>query len=544
MNKRILLTAVWICVLLVGFVSPAAMQSPTDITAVNPKYGTVGTQVTISGAGFGHKQGEVLIGAEKCKVLSWSDSEITCEVHKPQPPGRYPLKVFLQGEKEPAGPLAPIFFMLAPRITAGDPTAELVQDGNTVTIEGRFFGDRKGEVSLAYRDGEVEVESPKVVDWSMSAIQLELPEGLVGNFVLFVRNAVGADAALLDLGDGPPILRTEEPYGYSDGNYESLNNASGIYFKGKNYYFSLTNLMDVWGDGTYNHLTAKTFYNGQFNPPLAMDHGHTDDSIVPLVVGDKLWVFHTGYDTSGDYQDYIYYTTFDGATWESSWHRIGAAVTLYEVAPVYNPVTGRISVYLTGTDSTLYWMYSDDNGATWKSSQVQPVKVVKSAPSAVYFPWTNQYGFYDTLVAALLGPSHAAVYAIKDGVIISTVLDDTSNYMDGGRPFLMDDLGSKFVALIAGMKWGTREKQPVIRKLSKITGAWEAPYAGVEFPPTTWYQDYYFYEEPNGAVYCWPDGNRYFFLIYSYIDWVGPVLGSGQDMVYPVENLGPCPGPY
>ncbi len=76
MNKRVFLTALWIGVFMAGFVSPANAQR--GITTIYPLEGTVGTEVTIYGAGFGAKQGEVLIGEDKCKVQEWSDSQITC----------------------------------------------------------------------------------------------------------------------------------------------------------------------------------------------------------------------------------------------------------------------------------------------------------------------------------------------------------------------------------------------------------------------------------------------------------------------------------
>ena len=56
MNRKIFLTALWICALLVGIVSPAPAQSLADIAAVTPWEGTMGTQATITGTGFGEKQ--------------------------------------------------------------------------------------------------------------------------------------------------------------------------------------------------------------------------------------------------------------------------------------------------------------------------------------------------------------------------------------------------------------------------------------------------------------------------------------------------------
>jgi hypothetical protein len=59
---------------------------------------------------------------------------------------------------------------------------ELLQDGDTVTIEGAFFGLKRGEVSLAYLEGGAAVvEAAKVVDWCLDAIRFELPAGLAGN---------------------------------------------------------------------------------------------------------------------------------------------------------------------------------------------------------------------------------------------------------------------------------------------------------------------------------------------------------------------------
>jgi hypothetical protein len=190
----------WIGVLLVGLVSP--VQAQAGISGVNPVEGTVGTVATITGSGFGEKHGEVLLGTEKSKVLAWSDSEITFMVDKPQQPDEYAITVLLQGDKKPAEPLTfEAFAMRRPRIAPGD--AGLIRDGNTVTILGQFFGDKKDTLRVGYLEGEaggeVVIEDPKILDWSMNTIRFELPDGLTGSFVLAVRNKVGTGLALLDL---------------------------------------------------------------------------------------------------------------------------------------------------------------------------------------------------------------------------------------------------------------------------------------------------------------------------------------------------------
>ena len=64
MNRKVFLTALWICALLVVIVSPAAAQC-LRISPGDPLGETMGAQATITGTGFGEKQGEVLLGMEK-----------------------------------------------------------------------------------------------------------------------------------------------------------------------------------------------------------------------------------------------------------------------------------------------------------------------------------------------------------------------------------------------------------------------------------------------------------------------------------------------
>ena len=53
---------------------------------------------------------------------------------------------------------------------------------------------------------------------------------------------------------------------------------------------------------------------------------------MPVVVGDKLWLFITGLN------DGIYYTIYNGTNWDNKWHQIpGGTYSLWEVSPVYNP---------------------------------------------------------------------------------------------------------------------------------------------------------------------------------------------------------------
>ena len=155
---------------------------------------------------------------------------------KPQPPGEYIVTVLLQGNKKPVEPLTFNYFtMRHPEINEDViPT----RDGKAATIEGWFFGDKKGDVIFGYLGGETVEESAKVVDWSMNSISFKPPEGLSGRYVMIIRNEVGATSRVVNLVLGGP-LGYSPPLPDSYGNEFGFNTASGVYYKGKFYVFSV-----------------------------------------------------------------------------------------------------------------------------------------------------------------------------------------------------------------------------------------------------------------------------------------------------------------
>ena len=74
-----------------GHVVPGRLRaSLCGYYGVNPvEGGTIGTLITMMGSGFGDKRGKVQLGTEACKILSWGDTIVTCEVVAPQPAGDY-----------------------------------------------------------------------------------------------------------------------------------------------------------------------------------------------------------------------------------------------------------------------------------------------------------------------------------------------------------------------------------------------------------------------------------------------------------------------
>lgn len=163
--------------------------------------GSVGTNVTIDGWGFGDSRGSVSIGygatqtgaltdvasalaavkPAKAKVNSWSDTSISLTLNKALPPVTY--DVIINPKVRPPQPVVmyDAFTVTAPVILSVPDAGSHEQE---ITIEGSFFGTKKGKVYLVYTDGaETKQKSCKVTEWSMydtskgdSRIRLVVPK--------------------------------------------------------------------------------------------------------------------------------------------------------------------------------------------------------------------------------------------------------------------------------------------------------------------------------------------------------------------------------
>ncbi len=520
MSKRGLLVSAVVCFMFLVFVAPAR----ANISAMNPSEGTVGTQFTISGSGFGGKQGEILVGAERCKILVWSDTVITGEVTKPQPPGDYPVAVSLQGNK---GPMTfSSFSMRAPRITPPD-SLPLVPDAKVFTIKGAFFGDKKGEITLLGPRGET--EKAQVVEWSMNSIRFEVRDTATGACILRVTNAVGADevahpscSALpgdticYDRGSDPP------PSNYYDAKYFHRANSSAAYYNGHLFFFSV-------GTASLFHdppTEVQLFENGKFvaDPSVpAMHSGETFPTIVPLVIEGKLWVFVTG--TNGG----LYYTrnSTTGGWEDQGWRHVPTDVAVstqkkWEIAPVYNSILHRIEVYYEH-DGNLECVVSNDLGTTWSWLSVV-LTGISSAPSAVFDPKASK----TLLAVSMKATGTTGVVWISNGQVVSGISEFDPAL---GRPFFAD-LGPDFYALI----WRPSAGYPMyISKLYKPTGAWSGP----NKPMGNWVTNF----PPNGFVNYEPNGtgglDRIFYLLWGYPDCTADQSLAVTWVMNRLEDLGP-----
>ncbi len=158
--------------------------------------GTIGTQITITGSGFGTKKGSVLIGGAATKIAKdgWKPDSITCIVAKALPAGTY--HVTIKPSRQAAITLPNAFTMKPPEIDALDYNQGGA--GDPITITGDFFSTKKGTVYLEDSENGRKIKC-KLTAWGMDSITFVVPKASksfpAGTYSLKVTNKVGTAAA-------------------------------------------------------------------------------------------------------------------------------------------------------------------------------------------------------------------------------------------------------------------------------------------------------------------------------------------------------------
>jgi len=247
--------------------------------------------------------------------------------------------------------------------------------------------------------------------------------------------------------------------------------------------------------------------------------GETEVPLQPLVIEDKLWVFHTGHRWSENiccvpiwYTTWSYNATAGTYSWDpAGWkeipgHEIDEKAT---VAPVYDPVNQRISIYYA-YDGHINWFYSPDFGAHW-SANAAPVGGLKAVSGkfvhAIYWPTTTT----TALVAAT-----GEVMAFNEGRYMGSLSGAPAEFV---TPFLVDLGGSGKIAVLYALTNNT----PMMRTLDYATSSWSQPTQLVYLPdtgvPLTWY---WFSWWPRGAINLVPNAggyDRHLYVLYGVHFW-------------------------
>jgi hypothetical protein len=154
--------------------------------------GTIGTQFTITGSGFGTKKGKVLIGGMPTKIArdDWWPDAITCTVKKVPSAGTYDVEIKPSRAEAMTVPAA--FTVHPPAIEHLD--YDQGSAGDIITIFGDFFGTKKGRVYFEdFASGAK--KKCRVTAWSMDTIVFIVPKASkrfpAGTYDVKVNNKAG-----------------------------------------------------------------------------------------------------------------------------------------------------------------------------------------------------------------------------------------------------------------------------------------------------------------------------------------------------------------
>jgi hypothetical protein len=177
--------------------NPRTTGSATDIGAyeyspVNPRKGTIGTVIMVSGSDFGTRKGKILIGNATLTILQWTDNSIQCRLTRALPPGPYDVTIRPATKGVSPTVLQNAFTVKAPEIDSVEPTSGSI--GDEITINGYYFGTKKGKVTLGKK-------TCKILSWEMnettgqSDVRFVVPKGLSAgiNELKVTATGVGSD---------------------------------------------------------------------------------------------------------------------------------------------------------------------------------------------------------------------------------------------------------------------------------------------------------------------------------------------------------------
>jgi len=145
--------------------------STPNIGSVTPTTAIAGTQVTITGTGFGANQGggNVWLGNTYGVVVSWSDTQVMANVASGSSTGV--AQVLQGGVWSNTVAFTVSNSSPAPVVSSISPSTEGI--GTTVTIAGSYFGNSQGQSSVTF-NGVV----ARIAGWSDGSITARAPSGL------------------------------------------------------------------------------------------------------------------------------------------------------------------------------------------------------------------------------------------------------------------------------------------------------------------------------------------------------------------------------
>jgi hypothetical protein len=159
------------------------MVNGPQITSVSPSAGAAGTQITISGSGFGNSQGNgtIWLGSNSGTVVSWNDAQVVASVKTGSESG------FVQVRQNGSGSNTVLFTVNTPTITSISPTTGIA--GTQVVISGSGFGITQGtgQVWLGTANGSI-------TSWSDAQVVATVSAGSTSGNAQVLQNGVWSNA--------------------------------------------------------------------------------------------------------------------------------------------------------------------------------------------------------------------------------------------------------------------------------------------------------------------------------------------------------------
>jgi hypothetical protein len=175
-----------------------SMPNP-QITNISPTVGTIGTQITITGTGFGATSGTASVNGMNATIQSWSDTQVVASVATGTTSGG--VQVVNGGVSSNAV----TFTILNPQIAAINPASGAI--GTQITITGTGFGSSTGTVSVNGTNATVQ-------SWSDTQVVATIAAGTTTGGVRVFISGVSSNAITFTVTSAGPQLNTSR-YGHS-----------------------------------------------------------------------------------------------------------------------------------------------------------------------------------------------------------------------------------------------------------------------------------------------------------------------------------------
>lgn len=471
-----------VAVLLLG-----ASGAGAQTLAVSPGVGTAGTVATLTGIHFGSVGGSVWIGPAAAKIVSWKLDSVTFEVPVVAP-GSHALRLTYGGAIPWSPALSTTFTVVGPQMSSPQHRPRYLVAGETVTVDGAYFGSKPGWVWLESLSGAVRLCAIKW--WEDGSITFDVPSGLTGLCHLFIQNQVGIHqdsfwGTFIKKPVNPPVV---------GGTYQgpqTHTTASCVYFNGLLYAFYSTED----GSGDYIHYRLRhedgSWESDAHDVKIDGTTMQGKAIVQPVVADGTLYLFFTGL---GGKLDYAYLDNATG-TWKGYW-RVGTDDIVdpdAHFAAVYNMVRERVDVYYVpdGTND-LTFISLDLVANRWSTKQkVTTQSSMQPSVSAVFYQ--TGASTYVTYVAVALD-HQAVVYRVVDAAIQQTDKDSRWTVNSSGNAPWLVDLGEDRMALLWGNKASSGDHDIWYHVFDKATQAWTgSPVKEISGSANSW--------SPTGVVH-------------------------------------------